>query len=85
MAEALIGAMQQRSRRVSRTPTCFIGVSGSSLLQQCCSPDGSPRAGQMTKLLNNALAVSNLRDVLRCSVSHARRGQSRGFAGGIGN
>lgn len=58
---------------VARSLTCFVG--GSEAVLARCEPVlscycnavrlmGDPGAGQMTKLLNNALAVSNLRNVV---------------------
>jgi 3-hydroxyisobutyrate dehydrogenase-like beta-hydroxyacid dehydrogenase len=62
-----------RAGAIARTLTCFIGGDAKTLA--ACEPVlsrysnavrlmGSPGAGQMTKLLNNALTVSNLRNVV---------------------
>jgi 3-hydroxyisobutyrate dehydrogenase-like beta-hydroxyacid dehydrogenase/DNA-binding winged helix-turn-helix (wHTH) protein len=62
-----------RPGAIARTLTCFIGGDATTLA--ACEPVlscysnavrlmGSPGAGQMTKLLNNALTVSNLRNVV---------------------
>jgi 3-hydroxyisobutyrate dehydrogenase-like beta-hydroxyacid dehydrogenase len=62
-----------RPGAIARTLTCFIGGDATNLA--ACAPVlscytnairlmGSPGAGQMTKLLNNALTVSNLRNMV---------------------